>query len=245
MNRHIRIGQGNMSYRISIFTTVVFFICVIFGCAGPTPGPDKQGAGTLRGAALGAGAGAVYGAQVAAGTGPAALVGAGFGAVAGGISGFAQDQVEENLLFLAEETRAEREVSFAHEVLADHFKRRMELHPTRDIFPADVFFYGDEVALKRSAKPVLRELARLNKDRLAWSRFAITAYIRSNDGDTSYSTFLANERAKAVSNWLVKSGIEPRRIVARAVTVKGPLVIDPHDDPLRYNQAIEFSPLDK
>jgi len=43
--------------------------CSPFG-SGPFPGPDKQGIGTVAGAALGAGSGAVWGAQVSAGTGP-------------------------------------------------------------------------------------------------------------------------------------------------------------------------------
>ena len=48
----------------------------LLGCVGPTPGPDKQGEGLLFGAASGAGAGAVTGAQIASTTGPGIAIGA-------------------------------------------------------------------------------------------------------------------------------------------------------------------------
>ena len=111
------------------------------------PGPDKQAFGTLQGAATGAGAGAVTGFQIGAPTGAGALVGAGFGAVAGGIQGIMQDQSEEQLLALSTQTRRERERAMVHEVLREQYARRLELHPTRDLFPADLFFSGDDVSL--------------------------------------------------------------------------------------------------
>lgn len=216
----------------------------LFACAGPTPGPDKQFEGTLRGAASGAGAGAVTGLHIGAGTGPGALVGAGLGAVAGGISGYGRDRVEDEMLAISARTRAARQVGYAHEVLGEHFKRRMELHPTRDIFPADIFFYGDEYRLRSDAKGLVREIVRLNKNRLPWSRLAVTAYVRSTDPKSPYAKDLARKRAKAIGNMMVRSGIEPRRVIAQAVVIDEPLVIDPHDDPERYNQAVELIPLD-
>jgi hypothetical protein len=122
----------------------------------------------------------------------------------------------------------------------------MELYPTRDIFPADVFFYGDESRIRVDAKVVVQELARLNKDRLPWSRFVIASYVKSGKtGDNSYANHLASERARLLSDLFVNAGLEPRRMIARAVIIDEPLVIDPQDDPLRYNQAIEFIPIDR
>lgn len=220
-------------------------LLLMAGCSAPNhPGPDKQFEGSLLGAATGAGSGALTGSQLAAGSGPGLLVGAGVGFVAGGIHGAFADAAEENLLELAAETRTEREISYAHELLNDHYRRRMELHPTRDIYPADLFFLGDESNLKSDARPLVREIAKLNKVRLPWSRLVVAAYVRADEG-SQFATQLAERRSRQIGDLLIRSGLEPRRVEARAVLIDAPVLIDPDDDPLRYNQAIEFIPLDR
>ncbi len=228
-----------------LFLISAGIVLCLLGCAPATPGPDKQFAGTLQGAATGAGAGAVTGFQVGAMTGPAAAIGAGFGAVAGGIQGAIQDDSEMKMLELAAQTREQREVAWAQEILNDQYKRRLELHPSREIYPADLFFFGDQPRIKRSAEPVIRELARMNRQRLPWSRLVIASYVRSSGDESPYSRELAERRAREIINHLVHAGLEPRRLVARGVVVDGPILIDPNDDPLRYNQAIEIIALDK
>ncbi len=224
------------------FASLLLVLCA---CTGPYPGPDKQGAGTLRGAATGAGAGAVAGFQLGAGTGPGAVVGAGVGAVAGGISGAVQDNLEESMMAIAAQTRKQREVSYAQDMLAEHLQRRLELHPTRDIFPADIFFNGGESKLRKSAEGLLKEIVRLNKNRLPWSRLAVASYVKSSEPESHYAHSLAADRALAISNFMIRAVVEPRRLVSRAVVLNEPLLIDPSDDPLRYNQAIELIPLDR
>ena len=231
---------------LKIASLIALALCLA-GCSSvPHPGPDKQGAGMLSGAAVGAGAGAVTGFQVSAGTGPGAFVGAGMGAVAGGLQGLADDMAEENMLKVAAQTRQERERALVHETLEDHYRRRMQLHPTRDIYPADLFFFGDETKLRSSAVPLIEEIARLNKQRLPWSRLEVIAYNRSNDGEKSYfARHLAEQRSRKLAAQFVRAGIEPRRIEARGVIVDAPLLIDPADRADRYNQAIEIVPLDR
>jgi outer membrane protein OmpA-like peptidoglycan-associated protein len=230
---------------LSVRSFAVVCMCLMCGCAGPQVGPDKQFVGTVEGAATGAGAGAVTGFQLSAGAGPGAAVGAGLGAVVGGIQGIIQDMQEEDMLRIAAETRQEREKAYVHEVLADHYKRRLELHPSRDIYPADLFFNGDEGKVKRSAVPLLKEIARLNKRRLPWSRLVIAAYAKSADSESEYGQTLCQLRARAIGDYLVANGIEPRRVQTRAVLLTEPLLIDPADSPTRYNQAIEIIPLDR
>ena len=219
---------------------------VLVGCTkGPTPGPDKQFESSLLGAATAAGAGAVTGAQFAAGSGPGALVGAGVGFVAGGIHGAMEDMAEENMLQLAAQTKVEREVSIAHEILNDHYRRRIELHPTRDIYPADLFFLGDESLLRPEADALVREIAKLNKVRLPWSRLVVASYVKSVDKESEFAYRLAERRSREIGDSLVRAGIEPRRIEARGVLISAPVLIDPDDDPARYNQAVEIIPVDR
>jgi outer membrane protein OmpA-like peptidoglycan-associated protein len=209
------------------------------------PGPDKQALGTLEGAATGAGAGAVTGFQLGAGTGPGALVGAGLGAVAGGIQGAVQDSLDEDLLRLSAEARAERERLYAQEILQEEFKRRVALHPTRDLYPADLFFYGDESKLRPTARPVVRELARLNKERASWSRLVVAAYTKAATSDSEFAQRLGEKRARELVDELVRGGLEPRRLLTRVVVVNEPVLIDPLDRPERYSQAIELIALDR
>ena len=218
----------------------------LWGCnPQPLPGPDKQVTSAFRGAATGAGAGAVIGAQVAAAAGPGAAVGAGLGAVAGGIEGFLDDQQEEVALQIQHDTAVERQRALAHEIIRDHFKKRLELHPTRDIFPADIFFYGDESKLKPSATMLVRELGRLNKERLPWSRLVVVAYAMAQDGKSEYAQGLADRRAREICDHMTHYGIEPRRLAARGVVLPEPILIDPSDRPERYAQAVELIAVDR
>lgn len=234
-----------MSRGLKFIASQALPLLLLLGCAPPTPGPDKQFAGTLSGASTGAAAGAVTGFQIGSGSGPGALVGAGIGAVAGGIDGAFTDAQEGNMLALAGQSKQERALAAAHEVLAEQYQRRLELHPTRDIYPADIFFFGDQSALRRSALPIVDEIARLNKLRLGWSRLVVASYVKSSEENSEYAQRLAEKRAQALGNRLVQAGLEPRRIEGRAVVVDAPVLIDPFDDPLRYSQAIELIPIDR
>lgn len=233
-----------------ISLSLLALVVILSGCAvghrdGYVEGPDKQGAGMVDGALSGAGAGAVTGAQLGSPTGIGALVGAGFGAVAGSVHGALMDVSEEEQAELSRRTAEQLELARAHEILSEHYQRRLELHPSRDIFPADLFFRGDEVELRPGATHLVREIARLNKDRLPWSRLVIASYAKAVDKESPYAQHLAQKRARALTNEFVRAGIEPRRVTPRAVIMKEPVLIDPHDDPQRYNQAIELIPVDR
>lgn len=221
---------------------LVFVLCQ---CAPATPGPDKQFVGAATGAASGAAAGAVTGFQVGSGTGPGAFVGAGLGAVAGSVRGAMQDTSEESMLDLAARTREQRSIAWAQETLQEQYQRRLELHPTREIYPADLFFFGDSAKLRPDAGALVQELARMNKTRLPWSRLVIASYARGSGSKSGYAFDLAKRRSLELFNRFVHAGIEPRRLEARAVVLDSPLLIDPHDDPLRYNQAVELIAADK
>jgi len=220
-------------------------ICAASGCSSnAVEGPDKQFAGTGIGAMEGAGAGAITGAQLSAGAGPGVAVGAGFGAVVGLIQGAMADSSETIDRKIAGELKREKKRSFAQEVLAEHYKRRMAIHPARDIFPADIFFSGDSVKMCSTGVSVVEEIARMNEFRLPYSRLVIASYAKAV-GPSTYADHLTEERAKEFVNQLVRAGIEPRRLETRVVVTDAPIVIDPFDNPTRYNQAIEIIAIDR
>ena len=194
----------------------------------------------------GAGAGAITGFQLSSVTGPGVAVGAGFGAVAGGIQGLIQDKNEEHDLKLAAELKKERERAYVHAILEEHYKRRLELHPTRDIYPADLFFLGDQANLKKESHALVEEIARLNKERFPWSRLVIACYAKSIDPESEFTQTLCERRSRDIADNLVRGGLEPRRLVTRSVIIDSPLLVDPLDqDAGRYNQAIEIIPIDR
>lgn len=227
----------------------LFFLTGILACSPsvdkPIPGPDKQGAGIVGGSAVGAGAGAVYGAQVTSATGPGAFIGAGFGALAGALTGFGTDQLEEEQLKAEREQRRLQQISWAQEVIAEHYEMRLELHPNRDIYPADLFFDGDSHKLRPEAKVLARELGKMTQDRMPWSRIVIASYVTSDDKGSEYANFLSAARAKSIAMGFIRSGVEPRRVLTKGVVVSEPILVDPEDVSDRYRQAIEIIALDK
>jgi len=210
----------------------------------PVPGPDKQGGGLIEGSITGAGTGAITGMHVAAATGPGAAIGAGLGALLGSIRGAALDAQEEKILDIHAQTAAERARTQAQRLLQHHYERRLSLHPGRDIYPADYFFGSGDTVLCYNGESVVNEIAQLLKDRLPWSRVGITVYTVSSDKQASYPQHLAEERALTFVNAMVKRGLEPRRFVAQAKIVAAPVVIDPLDNPNRFNEAVEIILLD-
>ena len=235
----------------------VFLLTTAFltSCVGPVREPDTQGTGTVFGAMEGAASGAITGFNLGIGTGPGALVGAGLGGLAGGMQGYAADVLEQENLKIQKQITKQERIIFAHQILKQHYEKRLRVHPSREIFPADIFFSGDERKIRQSSVPIVEEIAKLTKERMPWSRFAVISYVKSNEevkeDDLDYNTKvryqlgLTEARAKEISNYLIKAGIEPRRILARGTIIAAPILVDPEDKPLRYSQAIEFALLDK
>lgn len=225
--------------------TAFLACCSFFGCSSgrpPDPGPDQQARGILSGAAVGAGSGAVFGAQVTAGAGPGAVVGAGLGAVFGAIQGAAGDLLEDEEIAQLREVERLKIQLWVQEVLAEQYERRLRVHPGRDIYPAELFFDGDSKTLSCRNKLLTREIGRRLSGSMPWSRILVSSYMTSSEPNSSFAKRISDDRAQEIALQLVKSGIEPRRILTRGVVLSQPLVEDGVRPP--YRQAIEFLPVD-
>lgn len=221
--------------------SIVLAILTVGGCSPRSlPGPDQQGGGMVVGAATGAAAGAVTGFQLTSAMGPGAVAGAGLGAVAGGIKGALRDSQQEAELQLARDIQREQDKVHVWSILRQHYDRRAGLFPSRDILPADLFFYGDERKLSRQGSALVEGLARLNKERMPWSRLLVACYVQSADPQSAYARRLAEARAREVATAMIRSGIEARRVEARAVLIDKPIAKDPLDVPDRYSQVVEL-----
>jgi outer membrane protein OmpA-like peptidoglycan-associated protein len=220
---------------------------LICGCFNRPVNPDLDNVAKAKitGAITGAGSGAITGFRLGSGTGPGAAIGAGLGAVAGGLRGIVQDNLELQQLELRRGIEDERSRQQAHDIIASFYQRRLELHPTRDIYPADIFFDGDSMEISKSGRQIIKELSLLNENRMPWSRFAVISYIKAENGaNTTFAKHQSEIRALKIANLFIKGGIEPRRIEVFGITMKEPILIDYQEKPDRFAQAIEFIPLD-
>jgi outer membrane protein OmpA-like peptidoglycan-associated protein len=235
--------------RVLLFAALIYaaLLCAA-GCtpfsSEPIPGPDKQASGTMLGTALGATSGAVIGKQFAE-MAEGAWIGAAFGAVHGLLSGLGIDLLEEEELRLLEETDELRKKAWAEYMLSQHYARRLELHPNRDIFPADWFFVGDSAKLTAPAEVLVREIGVLTGKRAPSSRIVVSAYVTSKDKESVYAKYLSEKRAEAIANGMVRAGVEPRRLLAQGAILSEPVLVDPRDRPNRYLQAIEITAIDQ
>ena len=206
----------------------------------PVLGPDKQAIGTVYGGALGAGAGAVIAHEVLGNPYPGAWIGLGFGSLYGMATGMGLDSIEEARIKRDKEISFLQEVVWAHQILAENYRRRLELYPSRDIYPADLFFLNDSSTLSQEGEILVREMAHLFSSRMPWSRILIASYALSKDVNSDYQIHLAKKRAEQIGDLFVTYGIEPRRISIQPRLMSAPLVRDPADHPYRYAQAIEI-----
>ena len=215
----------------------IFLLVFLLGCF--TPAGNRREEGAVAGAATGALTGMVVAVHAGSAYPPAALAGAGFGAVAGGVKGYFADQLEAKYQELANEKDHQKALLKAQLIVLQQLEQRKKLHPTRDIFPSDLFFLGDEHTLRPGAEAIIEEIAIINKERFSWSPLVVASYVQAGKND-SFAKQLAGDRAKIIANKLIKYGISPRRVEARPIIITETLLLDPEDRPDRYSQAIEF-----
>lgn len=85
----------------------------------------------------------------------------------------------------------------------------------------------------------------MNESRLPYSRLVVAVYAKAATPESAYAQHLTEKRSREFVNQLVRAGVEPRRLETRAVVVNAPVLIDPLDNPTRYNQAVEIIPVDR
>jgi outer membrane protein OmpA-like peptidoglycan-associated protein len=230
--------------RGAIFFIPFFLVVACAPTTTPVQGPDKAGFGLLKGAAVGAGSGAVTGAQLSSITGPGAVVGAGFGAATGFLKGALMDEQEE--VTIEDEkilSRLESRLA-AQQYLLIHYQDRERLKLNRDFFPANWFFEKGEMKIRVSARHLVAEIAKLSQVRNPASRILVTAYVTAPTHESEYSRTLAKRRSTTFARELIRQGVEPRRLVTRGIVMDEPILADPAYQANQYREAIELDFVD-
>ena len=170
-------------------------IISLAGCAGMTHTESKTKTGVLVGSA----GGAILG-QVIGGNTESTILGAGIGAVLGGLAG------HQIGAYMDRQEQALREAMAASEA-ASIERTRNVLTAT---FKGDVFFDFDSASLKPGA---YSEISRVANVLNQYPRTTIRVEGHTDaTGSEAYNMDLSRRRAEAVKNALLQRGVDPRRI---------------------------------
>jgi outer membrane protein OmpA-like peptidoglycan-associated protein len=193
-------------------SAIVGISLVLFSCAG---GANQQ-KGTGIGTGVGAGIGAILGQAIGRDT-EGTLIGAGVGAIVGGLMGNQvgayMDRQERDLRRALEASEAATVKRTTEAITAS---QQENVQRTGDLlaatFRSDVLFDFDSFMLKPGAYPELRRVADVLK------KYPDTTVIVEGHTDTkgseTYNRKLSQDRARAVKDALVQSGVDPARITA-------------------------------
>lgn len=191
-------------------TISVLLLISLASCAGVTHTERKTKTGVLVGSA----GGAILG-QVIGGDTESTLLGAGIGAVLGGLAG------HQIGAYMDRQEQALREAMASSEAV--------NIERTRDVltatFKSDVFFDFDSAALKPGA---YSEISRVANVLNQYPRTTIRVEGHTDaTGPAAYNMELSRRRAEAVRNALLQRGVDPRRIQTVGFGESQPVSSDP------------------
>jgi outer membrane protein OmpA-like peptidoglycan-associated protein len=207
--------------RAAIVTSLL--LVGVSACSVPTPGPDKTAAGTVLGAAWGAGAGAVIGNQVNS-TGGGIAVGAGFGAVAGMMAGAQQDIQEGTQLEQERKLAALKVHTFANQMELEKIQARLDTpQGAPKVNPVyQVFFDEDATSMRSGALSNLEAIAESIKTNPYVGTISIVGH-SDDTGNNDYNEKLALARASSVAAYLAGRGIALDKIKTSGVGSQKPI----------------------
>ncbi|MCS6961676.1 MAG: hypothetical protein NZT61_04140 [Deltaproteobacteria bacterium] len=189
-------------------------------------------------------AGALTSLELGSGVVPGAAVGLLTSGFLSAIEAFSLSRSDESLLQLEAKTSFAVRSAVGQRVILEYLETKKKFHPNRDIFPAKFFFESDSSRLSETGRALLTEIYNLNKDRFPWSRFGIISYVASSVSENDYTQYVIVSQTKAIGNYLVQLGLNPRRITLLGAVITRPLIETDPEIQKEYLNCIEFVPLD-
>ena len=224
-----------------ICSFLLFCSSLFFVSCRAMPGPDKSLAGMVLGAAWGAGAGAVVGHQTG-NMGPGALVGSGFGAASGLMSGIGLDVAEgvelrrqRELDGLKIQVAANRRSLESIQDTLDARTRRLSMGRTT----SRVFFDKDLASLRAGAVAQLQRLAQEIKA----NPYVGTVEIHGHSDDTGATEKnyrLSEARARTVASFLGHQGISMDAVRVLSHGATRPLATNETEAGRQLNRRVEL-----
>lgn len=201
-------------------TFVPFLLTAAMVCSGCTAGPMTQREqGALGGAMLGAGTGAIIGAQ-SGDTAEGALIGGAVGALAGVIIG---DSAQ------AQQQRMDRDRALADELQRQNLDASVGSRGVVVNLP-DVLFEFGRAGLTRDAQGKVADIASvLTSPNVAWRRVAIEGHTDSV-GSEQANMRLSEQRARSVADGLSIRGVAAQRISVQGFGEAYPVAANAYGD---------------
>ena len=217
-------------------------LIVLCACTERTA-PDKTAAGTVLGAAWGAGAGAIVGNQIeGTNTGPGMAVGAGFGAVSGAMAGYTADTIEDEQARLDEELTDVRIQNIANQQeiasMQDRLDRAVSENRNPQVF--QIYFDADETGLKSGTTAMLENIA--DAIRTSASAYRITVSGHTDDsGKPDYNERISEARARTVAAYLASRGISMDQIAVKSFGSTRPVASNDTPAGRQLNRRVEIT----
>jgi outer membrane protein OmpA-like peptidoglycan-associated protein len=206
------------------FTPLIALIAgasVLTACVTPQGDPDRTRTGLLTGAI----AGGLLGAATGSGNRtPEVLIGAGLGAMAGGMIGQHMDrQAEELRQSLGSQVNVQYDGG--NEIVLT--------------MPQDILFATDSTTLRSDLRADLQTIAG-SLQRYPDSSIIVTGHTDST-GSAEYNQRLSEGRADAVATVLIQSGVPSRRVVARGAGESRPVASNDSAVGRSQNRRVEIT----
>ena len=206
--------------RLAKLSATVGMVALLTACAAPQTQGGRTAAGAGAGAALGAGLGVLLG-----DSSKAAAIGAGIGAVAGGIAGYNWGSIKEDV-----------QQSGAGSLGVD--VTEMPDGTLRVNIPSNVSFDSSQSTLKPALLPVLDSVANALVQHPELRAKAI-GYTDST-GSAQLNQRLSNERAQAVTNYLVQRGVSGSHLIAEGRGDSNPIASNSTPEGRAMNRRVEL-----
>ena len=220
-----------------LFFLIIPVLCI--ACSSPSKSPDKTIAGATLGSGWGSGVGAVVGNQV----GNAASgvpVGAGFGFVAGALTGVGYDSIESDMAAYEEELEALR----AQNVRNGRKIREIDTELDRANSSTggsfyQVYFDPDETSLKAGSIANLQAYAD-NLKRISTSERIYVIGHSDDSGLPDYNTRISESRAREVSGYLMGRGISADQIIVKSHGSARPIASNASPEGRQLNRRVDI-----
>lgn len=227
----------------SSFLIVAVVAFLTFGCESTKEAlGTKTAQGGLIGAAIGAGAGAIIGAQ-SGHAGVGAAIGAGIGALAGGAIGHYMDNQQKELQTVIDQQNAQQtQIQQTQAQLQQTQVRVAELERKGDSIiinlTGDTLFATNSSALQPGAINNLKEIATILK-RYPDTNITIKGHTDST-GSADYNQKLSQQRSDAVKTILLVEGIGQERIITIGYGAAFPVASNDTPEGRQLNRRVEM-----
>lgn len=217
-----------MRKRFSKTIAVVVMSVFLFSCAASQMEAIKDiGLGTLGGAAIGAGTGAILKGK------EGAKKGAVIGAIAGAVFGGYMYYINQKMVKLQTQINQNTGMINAVERKVDENNKQITM-----VFRDSVLFEKNSAVLLAGGQNALNELSRTLIE-YPESRALIKGYT-SSEGEEVYNQELSQRRAEAVRNFLISQGVSSERLTALGYGEADPVASNSTEGGRQLNRRVEI-----